>query len=185
MKKILLLLLFFSSHLNSNSQINNKTECEKLVSKGYTQKFCDYNTKYAYKSIPLESNFITVSSKFKLTKRLENSNQYDCKDGDVLRWAGVTFDNCIFDFSSSDKLDGIQLQISQINSPTSKAYIKEKMTTVQDYLTHYFGKPELFPGTTNPMWRGYKVYITLSDFQDTNSAVVAIYRTNSNVVDDL
>ena len=39
---------------------------------------------------------------------------------------GITFDNCIFDFSSSDKLDGIQLQLSQANSPTSKAFIKEK-----------------------------------------------------------
>ena len=59
------------------------------------------------------------------------------------------------------------------------------MSAVQNYLTHYFGKPEVFPGTTLPMWHGDKVYITLSDFEDTNSAVVVIYRTNSNVIDDL
>ena len=182
MKKIFIILISLPFFLNSFGQ----TACSKLRAKGYKQGFCDYNKKYAYKNIPFEISFDSISSKLKLTKRTGSPFQYDCKDADVLRWATITFNNCIFDFSSTDKLDGIQLQLFN-NSSTSIPEIKSKINQLRNYLILYFGKPEKFPGTKDDMWKGDKVYIVVSPPNEKleSGAVIAIYRTNTNAIDDL
>jgi hypothetical protein len=185
MKKVLIISISSFLYLYTLSQTKTPT-CAELKAKGYNQGFCEYNSKYAYKNIPFESSFDFVSSKLKLTKRTASPNQYNCKDADVLRWATITFDNCIFDFSSSDKLDGIQLQLFN-NSSTSIPDIKSKIKQVKNYLTLYFGKPEKFPGDGNDMWKGDKVYIVVSPPNEKleSGAVIAIYRTNTKAIDDL
>lgn len=186
MKKIFVIFPFLLLCLYAYPQTKNESACNDLKAKGYTKQFCDYNSKYAYKNIPFESSFDFVSSKLNLTKQTGSANQYDCKDGDVINWATVKFDNCIFEFSSNDKLDGIQLQLIGNYSEAIKAEIKEKLLKVKDYLTLYFGKPEKFPGSTETnMWRGDKVYIVISGLKDASSGLIAIYRTNTNPVDDL
>jgi|GEM_PF-7003614 len=186
MKNAFIFSFLFLLFLNSFSQTKKENTCSKLKAKGYTQGFCEYNNKYAYKNIPFESSFDSVSLKLKLTKRTTAPNQYNCKDANVLTWATITFDNCIFDFSSSDKLDGVQLQLFN-NSSTSIPDIKSKIKQVQNYLTLYFGKPEKFPGTDDDTWRGNKVYIVVSPPNEKieSGAVIAIYRTNTNAIDDL
>ena len=184
MKKII--LIYVLSILCQYSHAQTELTCKELVAKGYTQNFCDYNSKYAYKNIPFESNFNFVASKFKLTKNIYSDNSFDCKDIDLLKWATVIFDNCIFDYSSSDKLDGIQLQLFN-NSSTTIAEIKSKIKQVKNYLTFYFGKPEKFPGDGNDMWSGDKIYIVVVPPNEKlqSGAVIAIYRNNINPVDDL
>ena len=185
MKNILLTIVLLSFYFFCYSQSVDTLTCRDLILKGYKQIFCDYNTKYAYKNIPFESSLDLVSSKFKLTKHPGSAKQYDCTDDDMLTWATVTFDNCIFEFSSNNKLNGVQLQISR-NSPTLKAYIKEKMQIVKTYLTTYFGEPETVPwGSSLIMWRGNKLHIVMSDPENTYSVVVAIFRNNTNAIDDL
>ncbi len=184
MKKALLIYILSMFYLCSHAQ--NELTCEELIANGYTQQFCNYNGKYAYKNIPFESSFNFVSSKFKLTKNTYSDNRFDCKDVDVLRWATITFDNCIFDYSSGDKLDGIQLQLFN-NSLTTIPEIKSKIKQVKNYLTLYFGKPEKFPGDGNDMWSGDKIYIVIAPPNEKlqSGAVIAIYRTNINPIDDL
>jgi len=164
--------------------MKTKDTCGQLRAKGYTETFCDYNKKYSFKNIPFESSLTLVSSKLHLTKHVGGSYQYDCKDDDVLNWATVEFDNCVFDFSATDKLDGVQLQLSE-SSATSTKDVREKFAKIIDYLTTYFGKPETFPGSTSPMWRGGKIYIVISNVEEMSGLTVAIYRINTNPIDDL
>lgn len=186
MKKVCIVSIFSLLYLCTLSQTKTEPTCTTLKAKGYTKDFCEYNSKYAYKNIPFESSFDFVSSKFKLTKETDYANKYDCKDVDVLRWATVTFDNCIFDFSSSDKLDGIQLQLFN-KSSTTIAEIKSKIKQVKNYLTVYFGNPEKSIGDGFDTWRGNKVYILIAPPNEKleSGAVIAIYRTNTNAIDDL
>jgi hypothetical protein len=186
MRKTVMIFYFLLSWVCIYSQTDVEDFCKILKTKGYTQGFCDYNNKYAFKNIPFESNYDSVASKLKLIKQIGNANQYDCKDGDVINWATIRFDNCVFDFSSSNKLDGIQLQLLGNESREKKLEIKEKMQIVKNYLTVYFGKPERLPGSDEPnMWRGSKVYIVISSLQNTSSGLIAIYRTNTNPIDNL
>jgi hypothetical protein len=185
MKSSIIVAIFLHFNLVSNSQLVDTTKCKELISKGYTQTFCDYNTKYAFKNILFESSLEEVSSKLKLNIHLGASKQYDCTDDDMLRWATVKFDNCIFEFSSTNKLNGIQLQLGSSNSSNPKAYIKDQMSKVKYYLTTYFGQPEIMMKEKVYVWNGYKIYIVISNFDDTDSAVVAIFRTNTKAIDDL
>jgi hypothetical protein len=188
MKKIFFLFLLSLSYLLSFSQTNNDTACNKLKSKGYTQQFCDYNIRYSYKNIPFESSYSSISSKLNLTKEEYSANKYNCKDINVLEWASVKFDNCIFDFSSDDKLDGIQLQLHSNFSPTINDEIRYKINQVKIYLTTFFRKPEKFPGSELNMWKGNKVYILISGTSDQElsaGAVIGIFRTNLNPINGL
>jgi hypothetical protein len=72
MQRIFLIYFLPFIFLNTFAQNKNPSACSKLKEKGYKQDFCDYNTKYAYKSIPFESNISFVSSKLKLIKRMES-----------------------------------------------------------------------------------------------------------------
>ena len=184
MPKLIALLVLLSVSVSSMSQKKSVDSCAQVKAKGYTNNFCDYNNKYSFKNIPFESSLTLVSSKFQLIKHAGGAYQYDCKDDDVLNWATVKFDNCIFDFSATDKLDGVQLQLSE-SSATSNKDIRDKLNEIMDYLTTYFGKPETFPGSTSPMWRGWKIYIVISNIQDSSGLTVAIYRINMNPIDNL
>ncbi|MDB5198539.1 MAG: hypothetical protein JWO92_502 [Chitinophagaceae bacterium] len=186
MKKVFIVSIFSFLYLYTLAQTNPESTCATLKAKGYTKAFCEYNNKYAYKNIPFESSIDFVSSKFKLTKKTDYANKYDCKDVDVLSWATVTFDNCFFEFSSNGKLVGIQLQLFN-KSSTTIAEIKSKIKQIKNYLTFYFGKPEKSIGDGLDTWRGDKVYILIAPPNEKleSGAVVAIYRTNTNVIDDL
>ena len=55
MKSALTLITLLTLSLLSFSQKSKSQNCKDLLGKGYTQKFCEYNVKYAYKSIALKA----------------------------------------------------------------------------------------------------------------------------------
>ncbi|MBX2933924.1 MAG: hypothetical protein KF825_06740 [Ferruginibacter sp.] len=187
-KKILVALILLSS-LTLSAQTTKEPNCKKLIAKGYTQTFCDYDKKYAFKTIPLESNFEFVSKKCDLKKDISNPYHFETTDDKLKFWGGVSFDKCMFDFSANDKLDGVQLLLTvQTIGPGGPTDIKvniEKMEKIKSYLITMFGQP--FDNTVgkNLVWYGENITVYLtSNFSD-GLGSVAIYRTNMKMTDDL
>lgn len=104
-------------------------------------------------------------------------------------WGGVSFDKCMFDFSATDKLDGIQLlQTVQTFGPDGPTDINaniEKFLKVKSYLISMFGEPFDNTKGKNFVWYGENLTIYMSSNFSDGMGSIAIYRTNRKVTDDL
>ena len=177
-----LLIVFNSSY----SQINSSTSCKELTDKGYNEDFCKYNEKQSFKNIPLNSSYEFVSSKYKLVKYKESEYKYYSIDSEILNWAGITFDQCTFEFSPTNKLLGIQLHLNETTFPEWKVKnAKERVINLKTNLENLFGKSEKLERGIDCMWMGYNLYLVIQGEADMSTAVIAIYRKKVNSIDDL
>lgn len=183
------LLFFLSTLCTLTSFAQTNSSCSKIKARGYTQEFCDYDTKNGYKNIRFGTAFDAISSRFSLTKSQTNPYKYESKDDEAKFWGNVKFDQCLFEFNSEKKLEGVQLQmIGHGDTDTEKS--KQNMAAwsrIEDYLTNLFGKPEKFHESL--LWRGENVNIVLGGYNSASnkdgSGALAIFTKNINPVDDL
>lgn len=184
--KYLLFLLATLCTLSATSQTNT---CAKIKARGFTQEFCDYDKKNAYKNVTFGAPFDVVSSKFTLTKSETNPNNYISKADDAAFWGKVKFDQCLFEFNSDKQLTGVQLQMIGYGSTDTekKNQNLSAWSHIKDYLTNLFGKPEMLHESF--LWRGENIYIVLGGYNSKTNAdgsgALAIFTKNINPIDGL
>lgn len=189
MTKTFLIALISLACLTTSAQTTKEPNCKKLIAKGYTQTFCEYDKKYSFKTIPFESSYEFVSKQCNLKKDQSNPYQHETTDDKMKFWGGVSFDKCMFDFSAADKLDGVQLllivQTFGPGGPTDINANIEKLKKIKSYLTSMFGEPFDNTKGKNFVWYGENLTIYMSSNFSDGMGSVAIYRTNRKLTDDL
>ncbi len=162
--------------------------CAKIIARGFTKEFCEYDKKSSYKNIAFGTHIDVVASRYNLNKRQSNPNNFESQDEEARYWGNVKFDQCLFEFNSDKNLKGVQLQMTW-NGTTEKREINvAAWLRIEEYLINLFGKPETF--NESLLWRGENIYIILGGGykrKDDKSATgaLAIFTKNLSSIDGL
>lgn len=158
------ILLFISTTLCGQNERFKKevSPCSMLIKKGFTQEFCNYDSRYEFKGILFESKFSIVDSLMFL-KRIENlSDRYDIQNEKYIDWGIIKFTKGYVQFSNN-KFWKITLELMD-----DKGIPVSRFNEITKYLTELFGVPALIKTDNERVvvyeWKGNRMLLSVEYF---------------------